>query len=66
MVILERHPDNMAVLYGSTNEEWIVLPYWPCSGATVRKIAPDKLPRTWIDECAIFADKAVANEQEEK
>jgi hypothetical protein len=56
MIILEMD-EAMAVLKGSNpDKEWIVLPYWPCSGRTVRKMAPDKLPRAFVEEAARFAD----------
>lgn len=54
--------DGMAVLRGrNPDTEWLIVPYWPCSGRTVRKMAPDKLPREFVDEAARFADAEIAS-----
>jgi hypothetical protein len=56
VVVLERIPDGVTILRGRTEEEWLVAPWWPCSGEAIRTIAPAKLPREWVDECARLAD----------
>jgi hypothetical protein len=43
-------------LRGRTEEEWLVAPWWPCRGEAIHMIAPHKLPREWVEECAQFAD----------
>jgi len=63
MITLELD-DGMAVLRGRNTElEWVIVPYWPCSGKTVRKMAPDKLPREFVEEAARFADAEYAATQ---
>jgi hypothetical protein len=47
----------MAILRGRGEDEWVVAPWWPCSGKTIRKVAPDKLPREFVKEAAAFADE---------
>lgn len=60
MITLELD-ESMAVLYGrDRDKDWVVVPYWPCSGRTVRKMAPDKLSREFVDEAAGFADAEYA------
>jgi hypothetical protein len=46
----------VTILRGRTEEEWLVAPWWPCRGEAIRTIAPDKLPRELVEECARFAD----------
>lgn len=60
MIVLEQS-DGFAVLKGRTEKEWIVAPWWPCSGAAIRKIAPDKLPREFVEEAASFADAELSS-----
>lgn len=55
MIMLEQS-DECAVLKGRNENEWIIVPWWPCSAAVIRKIAPDKLPKAFVDEAARFAD----------
>jgi hypothetical protein len=56
VVVLEKTAYGVTILHGRTEEEWLVVPWWPCRGETIRTIAPAKLPREWVDECARFAD----------
>ena len=56
VVVLEKTAYGVTILRGRTKEEWLVVPWWPCSGEAIRTIAPAKLPREWVDECACFAD----------
>lgn len=60
MVLLER-TDGFAILRGRDESEWVIAPWWPCSGAAIRKVAPDKLPRDFVDECASFADAELSS-----
>lgn len=63
MITLERDA-GMAVLYGrDRDKDWVIVPYWPCSGRTVKKMAPDKLSREFVDEAARFADAEYALSQ---
>jgi hypothetical protein len=56
MVVLEKTAYGVTILHGGTEQEWLIAPWWPCSGNTIRTIAPTKLPREWVEECAHFAD----------
>lgn len=56
MIVLERDGHH-AILYGRDREkDWVIVPYWPCSGSTVRKMAPPKLSQEFVEEAARFAD----------
>lgn len=55
-VILERMEGRKVTLRGRNDSERIILPWWPCSAATVRKHASSEVPRKWVDECAEFAN----------
>lgn len=55
MITLEMK-DGFAILRGRTEAEWVVAPWWPCSAGAIRKVAPDKLPREFVDEAARFAE----------
>lgn len=56
MIMLELD-GGFAVLKGrDPDKDWVIVPYWPCSGKTVRKMSPDKLSREFVDEAASFAD----------
>jgi hypothetical protein len=59
MVVMTRE-GGFAVLRGREENEWLIAPFWPCSGRALRKVAPDKLPREWVDECCAFADQIMA------
>ncbi len=52
--------EGFGKITGSNENEWLIVPYWPCSGKTVRKMAPGKLPKAWVDEVAAFADAEYA------
>jgi hypothetical protein len=56
-MIVKREEDGFVILHGRTESEWVIAPWWPCSGAAIRKVAPDKLPRDFVDEAAAFADE---------
>jgi hypothetical protein len=56
MVVLEKTASGVTILRGRTEEEWLIAPWWPCSGEAIRTLAPAKLAQEWIDECARFAD----------
>jgi hypothetical protein len=56
MITLELD-EGFAVLRGRKENEWVIAPWWPCSGAVIRKVAPDKLPRAFVAEAAAFADE---------
>ena len=56
MVVLEKTAHEVIIVRGRTQEEWLIVPWWPCSGETIRTIAQAKLPREWVDESARFAD----------
>ena len=43
-VVLEKTAYGVTILRGRTEEEWLVVPWWPCSGEAIRTIAPTKLP----------------------
>lgn len=61
MVTVEVDPSGMATLRGrDPDKEWVIVPYWPCSGRTVKKMAPDKLPREFVEEASRFADATYA------
>ena len=47
--------DGFTLLRGSDEIEWMVVPFWPCSAAIIRKAAPSTLPRSFVDEAAAFA-----------
>jgi hypothetical protein len=55
-VIVMRQEDGFTILHGRKESEWVIAPWWPCSGAAIRKIAPDKLPKEFVEEAACFAD----------
>lgn len=63
MVRLEKTEDGFAVLHGRDESEWIIVSWWPCSGATVRKMATSKMPKDFVDECARFADAEYAEQR---
>ena len=44
MVVLEKTAYGATILRGRTEEEWLIVPWWPCSGQTIRTIASAKLP----------------------
>lgn len=48
--------DGFAVLHGRNKDEWIVAPWWPCSGETIRKVAADKMSRDFVEAAASFSD----------
>ena len=52
VVVLEKTAYGVTILRGRTKEEWLVVPWWPCSGEAIRTIATAKLPGEWVDECA--------------
>lgn len=56
MVVLEKTAHEVIIVRGRTQEEWLIVPWWPCSGETIRTIAQAKLPREWVDESDRFAD----------
>jgi hypothetical protein len=56
MVVLEKTAYGVTILRGRIEEEWLIAPWWPCSGDAIRTIAPKNLPREWVEECAHFAD----------
>lgn len=60
-MIVMRQEDGFTILHGREEREWVIAPWWPCSGAAIRKIAPDKLPREFVDEAAAFADAELAS-----
>ena len=41
---------------GRNKGEWMLVPYWPASGRTIRKLARPTLSEEWIEEAAAFAD----------
>lgn len=55
-MIVKREEDGFVILHGREESEWVIAPFWPCSGAAIRRVAPDKLPRTFVDAAAAFAD----------
>ncbi len=49
--------DGFHLLTGNDpDKDWVIVPYWPCSSKVVRKMAPDKLSREFVEEAASFAD----------
>lgn len=53
--------DGFTILTGNDPEkDWVIVPFWPCSGRIVRKMAPDKLSRDFVDEAVSFADAEYA------
>lgn len=48
--------EGLMVLRGRKEGEWVIAPWWPCSGTIIRRVAPDKLPRKFVDEAAAYAD----------
>lgn len=63
MIVLERDGHH-AVLYGrDRDKDWVIVPYWPCSGRTVKKMAPAKLSREFVEEAARFADSEYRDSQ---
>lgn len=56
MITLEQS-DGMAILRGRNENEWVVAPWWPCSGGVIRRVAPDKLPKKFVEEAAAFANE---------
>lgn len=41
---------------GRNKGEWMLVPYWPCGGRTIRKLARPGLSKEWLEEVAAFAD----------
>lgn len=60
-MIVMRQEDGFTVLWGRSENEWIIAPWWPCSAAAIRKVAPDKLPRTFVEEAAAFAESELTS-----
>jgi len=56
MIVMQQE-DGFTILHGATESEWVIAPWWPCSGSVIRKVAPDKLPKSFVDEAAAFADE---------
>jgi hypothetical protein len=56
MIVL-RMEDGFAVLHGRNENEWVIAPYWPCSGQAIRKVAASRMPKAFVDEAAAFADE---------
>lgn len=52
---------GFALLRGRRECECITAPWWPCSGAALRKVASHKLPKEFVDECARFADSELTS-----
>jgi hypothetical protein len=61
-MIVMRQEDGFTILHGRTENEWVIAPWWPCSGAVIRRVAPDKLPKQFVDEAASFADEKFSEE----
>lgn len=61
MVVMERRAGGGAILRGRKDNERIEILWWPCSGATIRRAAPEGASRKWVDECAQFANDEFAN-----
>lgn len=55
MIVKTVEEDGFVVLRGRSEDEWVIAPWWPCSAATIRTVAPDKLPKAFVDEAAAFA-----------
>lgn len=62
MVVMEQS-DGFTILRGREEHEWIIAPWWPCSGKVLRRVAPAKLPAAFVDECAAFADEKFSEER---
>lgn len=56
MITME-HEDGFTILRGREKEDWIIAPWWPCSGRALMKVAPAKLRRAFVQEAAAFADE---------
>lgn len=56
MVIVETK-SGVTKVRGRRKGEWMLVPYWPCSGRTIRKLARADLSKEWVDEVASFADE---------
>jgi hypothetical protein len=56
MIVIERVGGNVWAR-GRTKQEEMLLPWWPCTGATVRLLADDDLPPDWLEELVRYADE---------
>lgn len=60
-MIVKREEDGFVILHGVQENEWVIAPWWPCSGTAIRKVAPSKLPSAFVDEASAFADAEFQN-----
>lgn len=56
-MIVMRQEDGFTILHGEAEDDWIIAPWWPCSGAAIRKVARSKTSKAFVDEAAAFADE---------
>lgn len=55
MVVVEKK-NGIIRLRGRNKGEWMLVPFWPCTGNTVRKLARPGLSKDWVEEVAAFAE----------
>ena len=60
-MVIKEEEDGFVILRGRESENWIIAPFWPCSGNSLRKVARSKASKDWVDEACRFADAEFYN-----